>query len=124
MSETDNVKADAPRFVGGPPRTKAVRLKWPMEFKDRKYREVVVRRVTVREVGDFVEAIRDGVTGARLPMFETADGEPIPVEVLEGMDPDDAARLNTEAESFLPASLRGALGTASASSTGEPSPSS
>lgn len=90
-----------PRFCGTRPREKLVPLDYPVEYDGKVYDGIRVRRMTVAEVGAFIEAAggEDAKT-ARLPMFDA------PPEVLDALDADDAERVNEVVRDFLPRALR------------------
>ncbi|GJE00022.1 phage tail assembly protein [Methylobacterium isbiliense] len=111
------------RIVGGPPRSRVVLLTWPIEFEGRVISEVTVRRMSAAEVRAFVDAVTEGEANPPLPMFEDADGRPIPAAVLDAMDNDDFDALDRVSADFLPAALRGALTSSSTPQAGDgPSP--
>ena len=95
-------------FVGGKPRSKVVQLEFPVEHAGTTYTSIEVRRMTAGQVADFVDQAREAGREARLPMFYREDGEPVPVEVVDGLDADDAETLNEVIRDFLPRSLRAA----------------
>lgn len=81
-------------------RSEIVQLEWPVEFDGRVYRAIQIRRMSAAEVDAFVEEARVNAGAARLPMFSC------PHEVIDGLDPDDAARVNETVLRFLPRALR------------------
>lgn len=101
--------AAPPRIISSKPRNRTVDLEWPIEYEGRMYDRIVVRRMSTAEVVTFVDAARQARVGdgdVRLPMFDTVDGTPVPLEVIDALDPDDAAAVNEAVADFLPRSLR------------------
>jgi hypothetical protein len=94
--------ANAPvaRFISGPVRTTTYKLVWAFEYDGRVYEEITIRRLSAKEVDDFIQEIRSGNTDARLPMFGVPDA------VLDAMDADDSTALNEVAKPFMPVALR------------------
>ena len=90
----------APRFTGNKARTTTVPLEHHVEFAGKVYTAIIVSRMTVAQVGEFVEAAQVDGANARLPMFDA------PFEVIDALDPDDAETVNKAVRDFLPRSLR------------------
>lgn len=90
----------APRFVGGPPRSRIVPLTWPVEYDGRVYNAITVHRLSAGDVGDVMRAIEEHGSKARLPMFD------VPFEVIDALDADDADSVNAAVLDFLPRALR------------------
>ncbi len=117
------VAAEAPapapvaRFLTDKPRQTSVDLDWPLELDGVAYRTVTVRRMTVAEVGAFMDRVKDVGQSqvVRLPMFADEHGAPLPDALWDALDADDSDRLNQVASGFLPARFRG--GTPAPSST-------
>jgi hypothetical protein len=122
MTQKTLVSAQATKaaIVGGPPRSMPIALTWPVACDGKTYDTVVVRRLSTREVADFITAVSED-PGARLPLFCDVDGHEIPKAVFEAMDRDDTDALNEAAEDFLPRVLR-QTADAPTPQTGEPSP--
>jgi hypothetical protein len=94
---SDEVKTA--RIAGGAPREKSVPLEWPVEFDGKTWTAVTIRRVTGKEVEDYMEALgRD--ERPIPPMFGC------PLEVYEAMDDDDRFALDEAVIPFLPRRLR------------------
>jgi hypothetical protein len=111
----------APKFVGGPPRAHRVPLTYPIEYGGIIYEEIVVARLTAREVADFQDAAAKFVEGAPFvwPIYRDADGKPVPVEALDGLDDDDRLELDKAVRDFLPRRFQGALANVSAPPVGD-----
>jgi hypothetical protein len=98
-------------FVSDKPRYRTVSLEWPLQYGDRLITEIVVSRMTVAQLEAYLEAVRTGAKS--IPdMLSFPDGEPVPEEVLTGLDADDDERLHEVMQSFLPQRLRQVLGQA------------
>ncbi|ACL55614.1 phage tail assembly protein [Methylobacterium nodulans] len=92
---------EPPVFVGGKPRSAAFPLDFPVQFQGRVYDTVVMRRPTAREVAEFYDALAE--TGFKgFPIFYTPEGDRIPFEVIENLDPDDDDRIMERLMDFLP----------------------
>ena len=87
------------RIVSEAPREKVVPLAWPIEFGGKTYSEVRIKRVSGKEMRDFVNKLQAGENSVP-PVFD------IPIEVYDAMDADDADMLDKEGLDFLPRSLR------------------
>jgi hypothetical protein len=103
--ETNDTPAEAPpstppRIVGGPSRSKAVSLTYPVEFEGRTWTEITVTRLTAGQVEAFFEDVAANGDKARLPMFDA------PPEVIDALDADDFAALDEVVKDFLPRALR------------------
>lgn len=96
-----------PSFVGGRPREKRIALDWPVEFAGKTYSAVVLRRLTVAEVSAFIEDL-DGSKKQRIAMFFDDDGAPVPPEVMDALDDDDAFAVDEASVAFLPRRFRAA----------------
>jgi len=117
MSETEKpAEAEKPRspkiaFVDSDKRSRSVDLDWPLMVDGAELKTIVVRRLTVQQVSEFVE----GLHGAdakfiHFPMFFRADGERIDNAVLDALDDDDASRLLEVSADFLPRRFRANTG--------------
>lgn len=91
---TDEVKPKA-TIVSATPRSIQVPLKYPVEFDGKVWDEVMVRRVSGKEVETFVAATINGEAVVP-PMIEC------PLEVFEAMDDDDRLVLEEAAVPFSP----------------------
>lgn len=87
------------RITSDAPREKIVALEWPVTFGGKVYTEVRIRRVSGKEMRDFISRLQAGENIAP-PVFD------IPVEVYDALDADDADLLDSEGLDFLPRSLR------------------
>jgi len=107
---------DAPRFAGGKA-VKVVPLEYPVEFDGRVWDSVTLKRMTAREVQNFIEAVMAG----SLPDLPIAQA---PAELLDALDDDDRQRIEEEVVNFLPARLRAAreLGATQSEDLEQPSP--
>ncbi|HEY8578647.1 MAG TPA: phage tail assembly protein [Beijerinckiaceae bacterium] len=82
-----------PRFVGGPPRSTAVPLRWPVEYDGKVYDSIAVHRMSVADVDAYS---RDG--------FPRMFGD-TPRAVIDALDADDAAAVNKAVLDFFPEAL-------------------
>jgi hypothetical protein len=109
MPENDLLSATqdaAPKFVGGPPRLRKIPLTYPVEFNGVVYKEIEIRRLTAKDVADFIENLcGDDRKAARLPVFGC------PPEVIDGLDADDFDVVDKAALDFLPRALKQAIDT-------------
>ncbi len=99
---------------GGKERQKIVPLDYPLHYAGHEWRQVVVKRLQVRDVVDYVDRVRDlqkvdpdGTV--RYPMFVDDAGVDLPEELFGLFDDNDMLRLNEAAESFLPQRFRAML---------------
>lgn len=83
-------------------REKVVPLTYPVEFNGTVYSSITVRRVTGKEVKDYLDKI--GVEAFTLP--PTID---CPFEVWEAMDADDQLVVDEAAMAFMPRRLKVAV---------------
>ena len=109
----------------GGKRLKSIDLEYPLSFDGREFRTIVVKRLTVAEVGAYfatLEELRktDDATVLPFPMFVDEGGAPIPDGLLDALDDDDMTRLNKEAVDFLPRRFR--IDSSEAQTSGSPSP--
>ena len=103
MSETSNTTVEATiqatgpvaRIVSDKERARTVDLEWPVEFDGVLYESVTIRRLTTKEVVDFLETMA-GKGDVRWPMYDVPDA------VLDALDDDDAFRLDEVVKGFLP----------------------
>jgi hypothetical protein len=107
----------APRFVG-PGAFRVVDLAFPVEFDGVVYDKVTVKRMTVAQLGDFLQAVATDPASARLSSMVD-----IPIEVFDALFPDDYDVIDEAIRDFLPRRLKTAAETAveaSAESPNEP----
>ena len=105
MSETESTPAT---YVGNRARTKTVRLEWPVAFNGKNYKAVTIARLSAAEVAEFMEQLKAaGGKELPLPIYRDADGEQLPIEVLDKLDDDDRFVLEEAAADFLPRRFRG-----------------
>lgn len=89
------------RVVGAVPREKLVPLEFPVEFDGTTWTEIKVRRVSGKEVDDYMEALGSGARPMP-PMFVC------PREIYDAMDDDDRFALDEAVVPFLPRRLKAA----------------
>ncbi|MFN3891985.1 MAG: phage tail assembly protein [Beijerinckiaceae bacterium] len=89
----------APRFVGGPVRSRTVTLEYPLEYDGKLWTEITVRRASAGDVEAFVAAVQRG-ENPTLPMTDA------PAAVLDALDADDFETVNKAINDFLPRALR------------------
>jgi hypothetical protein len=95
------VEKAAPRFVGGRPRSTVVKLEYPIEFDGKVYEQITITRMTVKQLGAYIESIRNASGDPPPPPIFDA-----PREVIEALDADDSAAIDRIALDFLPRVLR------------------
>jgi len=91
-----------------------VPLDWPIEFDGKTYDSVRIRRVTGREVEQFLSALAAAKEGALLlppPMLDC------PIEVYDALDDDDRFKIEEAMLSFFPRRMREAGASILATST-------
>jgi hypothetical protein len=84
-------------------RTKTVPLAWPVTVDGKIVDSVTVRRLSVREVADYVEQLRNSASPdpIRLPMIVG-----LSESVIDALDDDDMATIDGVIFDFLPQRLR------------------
>lgn len=87
---------------------RTIPLAYPVEFGERVYEAVTLRRPTTAEVADFARLLAADLEGAtrHFPVYFDADGAAIPDAVLDALDADDFDAITAEIEDFLPNRLR------------------
>lgn len=95
----DQVKAA--RVISTAEREKMVPLEFPVEFEDKTWTEVKIRRVSGKEVEQYMDALGRGERPIP-PMFD------FPLEVYEAMDDDDRFAIDEAVIPFLPRRLKAA----------------
>ena len=120
MTETD--KPAATFLDTGRERFRTIALDWPVADGERIYRSISVRRMTAKQVADFIEALRaqTGESDFAIPIFCDENLELIPQRVMDGLDDDDRVMLEEAASDFLPRRFRGNNQSDLAPSTGAP----
>ena len=105
---------DAVTIDNAASRMKIFPLAWPVTYQGKCYEQIGLRRMTAKEVSDFVARIEaegrinpDAIL--RFPLFVDETGVAIPDAVLDGLDADDADMLNTAAIDFLPRRFRASI---------------
>lgn len=113
-AENQTIGADAgptsAAFIEPARRLKVVDLDFPVQHAGCIYSRIEVRRLTVSEVGAFVETMRakEGSSEiVRWPMTFDDAGAPIPAAVLDGLDDDDALKIDEAIQDFLPRRFKG-----------------
>jgi len=98
----------APNYVGGKPRIATVPLEWPVEYGGKVYGAITIKRLTTREVAEFMEKLEATEDGRlRWPIFIDGDGVAVPDVVLDALDDDDNMSLQKVLLDFLPRRFRG-----------------
>ena len=111
MTDEPTLKPEA-RIVSTKPRSTTVALDHPVEFDGTLYESVTIRRVTGKQVDDFIRAsaaLKEGEPQPQLPVLD------FPREVYDEMDDDDRLRVEEALLPFLPRRLM--LGAAFAQET-------
>lgn len=109
------------RLVDDPRRSREVLLEWSIEVDGRVIDRIVIRRMTTRDVAEFVDAVQSvgsNVKLVRFPMFFDGSGNKLPSEAIDALDEDDAETVMEIASGFLPRRFK-VDGGASASTTGD-----
>jgi hypothetical protein len=88
-------------------RQRTVDLDWPVEFDGKVYDKVTVRRVTGREVEEFMRQVDTRDVNAPFPRAPMID---CPTEVYEALDDDDLLRVEEAMVPFLPQRLQRVTG--------------
>ena len=101
MAEEEQAEAKTARVVGGAPREKMVTLEYPVEFDGKTWTEVRIRRVTGKEVEEYMEALGRNERPMP-PMFD------FPMEVYDAMDDDDRFAIDEAVAPFFPRRVRAA----------------
>jgi hypothetical protein len=107
-----------PQFVDAAARRKTIDLDYPVAYEGRTYTRIHLRRMTAREVADWMESIL-GKEDILFPLFRDDDGARIPDAVLDGLDADDRDAINAAAIDFLPRRFRGVTALASEPQAGD-----
>lgn len=99
MTDPNTLKPEA-KIISPKARSTSVALEWPVEFDGTTYESITIRRVSGKEVDDFVTAATSGDgAGLKAPMIDC------PREVYEAMDDDDRLKLEVALIPFLPLRL-------------------
>ncbi|WP_274627564.1 phage tail assembly protein [Arvimicrobium flavum] len=101
MTDEPALKPEA-RIVSSKPRSMTVALDHPVEFDGTLYESVTIRRVTGKEVDEFIRASAGLKEGERQPQLPVLD---FPREVYDEMDDDDRLRVEEALLPFLPRRL-------------------
>ncbi len=99
----ENTGPRAARIASEAPREKLVPLEYPVEFDDKTWTEVRIRRVTGKQVEEYMDALGRNERPMP-PMFD------FPIEVYDAMDDDDRFAIDEAVVPFLPRRLRVAAG--------------
>lgn len=101
-AETSVEEAPEARIVTTKKRSIVVPLDWPVEYDGKTYDSVTIRRVSGKEVEDYIDALKP--TGADgpdpLPPYIN-----IPRPVWDAMDDDDQYEVDQQAKPFTPRRL-------------------
>ncbi len=100
--------ASTARYLTPKLRVKTVPLEWPFAIGTTEYRNIIVKRLTTKEIDDFVASIRDAPddTRTRFPIFRNEQDEIVSDEVWDAIDDDDKVTLNRVGLDFLPARFK------------------
>lgn len=98
--ETEKPEPPATRLVPNPAREKMVPLDWPVEHDGQIITEIRVRRVTGKEVQDFITKMGSSPEYVIPPVIDC------PIDVWNQIDADDTVKIEKEAENFLPLRLK------------------
>lgn len=105
-------------FVGSKVRSMRIDLEWPVEFGGRIWESIPLKRLTHKEVADWVEEIKAQDASVQFPVLREEDGTPLPDGLLDALDADDFDEVNKAVLNFLPRRFRGAIKNASAPQAG------
>ncbi|WEK50278.1 MAG: phage tail assembly protein [Candidatus Kaistia colombiensis] len=93
----------APIFENAAARFEEIPLDWPVTVGGVHYTTVTVRRMSVGEIGNFVETLQTAEgKRVRFPMYDVAE------EVLDALDADDGDKIEEAVQRFLPRRFRSA----------------
>lgn len=95
----------AARIVSEKPREKIVDIDFHVEFDGQVYSNIKLRRVTGKEINDYLEAISSKDAPSIVPPMVVC-----PQEVWDAMDDDDRYKVEREMVSFFPQRLRDMAG--------------
>jgi hypothetical protein len=112
MASKKDDSAPASRFVGAGA-FRVVDLKYPVEFDGKVYDKITVRRMTMKEMREFVEAVGEG-KAAQPPVTDC------PSDLLDHLYPDDYEEVDKAISDFLPRALKEVF--ARVVEAGEPTP--
>ncbi|TIS37495.1 hypothetical protein [Mesorhizobium sp.] len=101
MADPEESAPKTARVVSSAPREKMVPLEFEVEFDGKTWTEVRIRRVSGKEVEDYMEALGRGERPMP-PMFD------FPLEIYEAMDDDDRLAIDEAVIPFLPRRLKAA----------------
>ncbi|HWW46535.1 MAG TPA: phage tail assembly protein [Xanthobacteraceae bacterium] len=112
MDDMPVAAAERPQFVDAARRIKVEVLDYPVTYAGKTYDRIEIRRLTAAEVAATVEEIRkqaeeDPNGNLHFPMYFDVDGQPVPQALLDGLDDDDASRIQATVNDFLPRRFRG-----------------
>ena len=116
MDEELSTANSPPAFADPAGRIRSFPLKWPVILNGRTYSEIVLARLTVKEVAEFYEKLKSApkTDDVAWPIYRDAEGAPLPQAVLDALEDDDGFKIEMAVRDFLPARLRAALDGASA----------
>jgi hypothetical protein len=105
--------SETPKFIGGAPRFKSIKLKSPLAYAGKEYRTICIVRLTAAEVAKFQDELdallrSDPDATLRFPIFRDETGAGIPDIILNALDDDDKFELDKAAIDFLPRRFRAA----------------
>jgi len=109
MAENEDQKNERPaempalRYTAPIEREKMVPLEHPFEINGVHWTEIRVRRVTGKQVSDYMDRMRAGDTDAMPPMVDC------PQDVWDALDDDDQMAVDEAARPFTPRRLKAAL---------------
>lgn len=106
--------APVARIVSPKTRSLTVQLEYEVEFDGRAYTTVTLRRISGKEMEDYIEAVAASDKRLLPPMIDC------PMEVYEAMDDDDRFAIDQAMRDFMPRRLRATVERVSAPPSGEP----
>lgn len=108
----------SPRIIEPKGRSKTIPLDWPLDYDGKTFDKVTIRRVSGKEVEEFLAAVsakEEGDPSLMLPTIEC------PRAVYDAMDDDDRLKVDEVAFDFLPRRLKDMAGGSTPSATSEKS---
>jgi len=113
MSGEEQSQAPVAKIVSTRERERKIPLEFEVEYDGKTYTEVTVRRVTGKEIEDYMEVLASSKERIVPPMIDC------PLAVYEAMDDDDRFAIDTAMRDFLPRRLRVAAESGSVPHSGE-----
>lgn len=120
MSDATKDTAPVIEYLGDKPRMKMIPLEWPVKVDGVDYHAIGVKRMSTKEVSEFIDALSGDTDAVKFPIFVDGDGKPVSDAVLNALDDDDTQTLLEKMRDFLPRRFRG--GAAQSQTSAQSSP--